>query len=52
MGGNTAKIARDDLERKLKDRIVTNNNKLNYQYIDDKKIDNYQETKIKKKLES
>ena len=45
MGGNTAKIARDDLERKLKDRIVTNNNKLNYQYIDDKKIDNYQKNK-------
>lgn len=28
MGGNTAKIAKDDLENKLRDKVITNNNSL------------------------
>ena len=34
MGGNTAKIAKDDLENKLGDKVITNNNS---QYIDENK---------------
>ena len=37
MGGNTAKVARVDLERKLGERVITSNNALNYKYIDEKK---------------
>ena len=37
MGGNTAKIAKDDLENKLGDKIITNNNSLGYEYIDENK---------------
>ena len=41
MGGNTAKVARVDLERKLGESVITSNNALNYKYIDEKKeIDN------------
>ena len=41
MGGNTAKVARVDLERKLGERVITSSNALNYKYIDEKKeIDN------------
>ena len=41
MGGNTAKVAREDLERKLETSVISKNNALNYQYIDDKeKIEN------------
>ena len=36
MGGNTAKVARDDLEEKLGEAIITNKNNLGYKYIDDK----------------
>ncbi len=36
MGGNTAKIAREDLERKLGDSVISSNNALNYKYIDEK----------------
>lgn len=35
LDGNTAKIARDDLERKLGDSVVNSNNSLGYQYKDD-----------------
>ncbi len=34
MGGNTAKVAREDLERKLGESVITKNNNLNYKYID------------------
>ena len=37
MGGNTAKVARKDLERKLGDSIITSSNVLNYKYINDQK---------------
>ena len=41
MGGNTAKVARDDLEKKLGESVVTKNNNLNYKYIESQdKIEN------------
>ena len=41
MGGNTAKVAREDLEKKLGKSVITNENRLNYKYIDNKeKIEN------------
>lgn len=41
MGGNTAKVAREDLEKKLEAPVITNVNRLNYKYIEDKeKIEN------------
>ena len=39
MGGNTAKVARDDLEKNLGESVITSDNNLNYVYIDDKKIE-------------
>ena len=33
-GGNVAKTARDDLEQKVGKSLVTSNNKLNYEYLD------------------
>ena len=38
MGGNTAKVARNDLEKKLGKKIITSENKLNYKYIEDKNL--------------
>ena len=38
MGGNTAKVAKEDLENKLGKKVVTTNNKLNYQYVDENKL--------------
>lgn len=35
MGGNVAKVARDDLEKKLGKSIITQKNKLSYKYLDD-----------------
>ena len=35
MGGNTARVAKDDLEKKLGRKIVTNKNQLNYEYINE-----------------
>ena len=43
MGGNTAKVAREDLENKLGKTIVTNHNKLKYRYSDTNKIENWSE---------
>lgn len=41
LGGNIAKIARDDLWRKLGEGVVSSNNSLSYQYKDnDNMIDN------------
>ena len=41
MGGNTAKVARDDLEKKLGETVITKNNNLNYKYIESQdKIEN------------
>ena len=35
MGGNTARVAKNDLEKKLGRKIVTNKNQLNYEYINE-----------------
>ena len=35
MGGHTAKVARDDLEKNLGKTVITSQNNLNYQYIID-----------------
>ena len=35
MGGNTARVAKDYLEKKLGRKIVTNKNQLNYEYINE-----------------
>ena len=41
MGGNTDKVDRDDLEKKLGESVITKNNNLNYKYIDTQdKIEN------------
>ena len=41
MGGNTAKVAKDDLEKKLGESVITKNNNLNYKYIETQdKIEN------------
>lgn len=37
-GGNVAKIARDSLENELGESVVTNNNKLNYEYMNENKL--------------
>ncbi|MCL2860554.1 MAG: phage antirepressor protein [Oscillospiraceae bacterium] len=34
-GGNVAKIAKEDLEKKIGKKVVSSDNKLNYQYIDE-----------------
>ena len=39
MGGNVAKVARDNLEEKLGKKVITKNNALNYKYLDDNKLD-------------
>ena len=38
-GGNIAKQARDNLEKELDEQVVTKNNKLNYEYKDEKEIE-------------
>lgn len=37
MGGNTAKVAREDIENKLNKSIITSDNNLNFKYIDENK---------------
>ena len=36
MGGNTAKVAREDLEMKLNKPVITSNNSINYEYENEK----------------
>jgi hypothetical protein len=38
MGGHSAKVARDDIEKNLGESVVTKTNKLNYEYIEDEKV--------------
>ena len=38
MGGNTVKVAKDDLENKLGKKVVTTRNKLDYQYVEGNKL--------------
>ena len=43
MGGNVSKVARDNLEQKLGKSIISNQNNLNYQYLEEKeKLNNKQ----------
>ncbi len=37
-GGEVAKTARDDLEQKLGESVISNNNRLNYQYLNENKM--------------
>ena len=39
LGGHAAKSARDDLEKKLGKSVITSENNLNYQYVEEKLID-------------
>lgn len=39
LGGHAAKVAKDDIEKNLGENIVTKNNRLNYEYVDEKLID-------------
>lgn len=38
LGGNVSKVARDDIEKKLGRTIISNENKLNYEYKTNKKL--------------
>ena len=38
-GGHVAKVAREDIEKSLGESIVSKDNKLDYQYIEEKRID-------------
>ena len=38
-GGGSAKVARDDIEKKLGESIVVSDNRLNYQYKDEKLLE-------------
>ena len=51
MGGHTAKVAREDIEKSLGESVITKKNALNYKYVDDNKFNNRQlKDKTKKKL--
>jgi len=38
MGGNVAKVARDDIEKKLGEMVISKDNMLNYEYIEENKM--------------
>ena len=38
-GGNIAKVARDNLEEQLGELIITKDNKLNYEYLEEKQLE-------------
>ena len=39
LGGHSAKVAKEDIERNLGTSIISNKNKLNYKYINNDKIE-------------
>lgn len=39
LGGHAAKVARDDIEKNLGESVVTNQNKLNYEYLEEKNLE-------------
>ena len=41
MGGHAAKVAREDIEKNLGESVVTNQNRLNYEYEKTKALDVY-----------
>lgn len=50
MGGNVAKVARDDLEKKLGKSVISNKNALNYKYLKDNKLSKNNILEDKKEL--
>ncbi len=47
MGGHAAKVAKDDIEKNLGERVITKENMLNYEYVDDKdKLENKKENVV------
>ena len=47
MGGHAAKVAREDIEKNLGESVVTKTNKLNYEYIEDKKVKKISDKTVK-----
>ena len=45
-GGNIAKITRDNLEKELGRTVISNKNSLNYEYIDEKLLEDKKEVEI------
>jgi hypothetical protein len=39
MGGHAAKVARDDIEKNLGESVVTKQNRLNYEYKEEKQLE-------------
>ena len=39
LGGHTALVAKDDLEKNLGESVINKSNKLNYKYVSDKEIE-------------
>lgn len=39
MGGNVAKVAKDNLETNLGESVISKDNNLNYKYIDNKEME-------------
>lgn len=54
MGGHAAKVARDDIEKKLEKSVISKGNALNYKYLDDNKLNKEKvlTDKPKKKLKN
>ena len=40
MGGHAAKVAREDIEKNLGESVITKQNRLNYEYIEEKQLEN------------
>ena len=51
LGGHAAKVAREDIEKNLGESVVTKTNKLDYEYIEDKKLKRFPiKMKIKQRI--
>lgn len=48
IGSHAAKVARDDLEKNLGKSVISEENSLNYKYIEDKKL--IEDKKIREKI--
>lgn len=48
MGGHTAKVAREDIEKSLGESVATSKNALDYKYLDDKKLIDDKKSRKKK----
>ena len=47
MGGHTAKVAREDIEKNLGESVIKKNNSLNYKYLNDNKLEKEKALSIK-----